>query len=151
MDAVTYPEEKVITFVRDHLIPLRVAFDHKPLASDFNVKWTPTLVTVDPDGKEHFRTVGFLAADDLIASLLLGIGKTHFEREEFDKAIAIFDTLLSSHPKTSYAPEAIYLRGVAQYKSTHDAKPLKSAYEKLSAEYPQDEWTKRAYPYRLIN
>ncbi len=150
MDAVTYPEEKVINFIRDHVIPLRVAFDHKPLASDFNVKWTPTLITVDSDGREHFRTVGFLPADDLIASILLGHGKTHFEREEFDTAIAVFDKLLNSYPKSSYAPEAIYLRGVSQYKSTHDAKPLKSAYEKLSAEYPTDEWTKRAYPYRLL-
>jgi hypothetical protein len=28
--------------------------------------------------------------------------------------------------------------------------PLKAAYEKLQAEYPASEWTKRAYPYRLI-
>ncbi|MBI5248613.1 MAG: tetratricopeptide repeat protein [Desulfomonile tiedjei] len=151
MDAVTYPEEKVIEFIHENFIPVRVPFDHKPLASDFNIKWTPTIITVDPDGKEHFRTVGFLAAPDLIASLLLAIGKTHFEHEHFDKAIAVFESLLSSHPKSSYAPEAIYLRGVSQYKSTHNPKPLKAAYERLSADYPNDEWTKRAYPYRLIN
>ena len=151
MDAVTYPDEKVIKFIVENFVPVRVAFDHKPLAPDFNIKWTPTIITVDADGKEHFRTVGFLAPDDLIASLLLGIGKTHFERENFDKAIGVFEALLNSYPKSSYTAEAIYLRGVSQYKSTHNPKPLKAAYEKLSAEYPEDEWTKRAYPYRLIN
>ena len=31
-----------------------------------------------------------------------------------------------------------------------DPKKLKEAYEKLQEEYPNSEWTKRAYPYRLI-
>jgi hypothetical protein len=150
MDAVTYPDEKVSKFITENFIPVRVSYDYQPLATDFNIKWTPTIITIDSDGKEHFRTVGFLAPDDLIASLLLGIGKTHFEHEHFDQAIGVFETLLNSYPKSSCAPEAIYLRGVSQYKSTHSPKPLKAAYEKLSAEYPNDEWTKRAYPYRLL-
>jgi hypothetical protein len=37
------------------------------------------------------------------------------------------------------------------YKSTHDPKPLRASYDKLAAEYPDSEWAKRAYPYRLIN
>jgi len=150
MDAVTYPDERVIKFIQDNFIPVRLAYESQPLASEFNIKWTPTLITVDARGKEHFRTVGFLAPEDLIASLLMGIGKTYFEEEQFEKAIAVFESLLNSYAKSSYAPEAIYLRGVSQYKSTHSAGPLKAAYEKLSAEYPNDEWTKRAYPYRLL-
>jgi tetratricopeptide (TPR) repeat protein len=151
MDAVTYPDEKVASFLHEKVIPLRVEHNHPTLAPQFNVKWTPTLVTVDSQGKEHARTVGFLAPEDLIASLLLGIGKTHFDLEAFGEAIVAFESLLNSCPKTSYAPEAMYLLGVSQYKSTHDPKPLRAAYERLSKEYPNDEWTKRAYPYRLIN
>ena len=151
MDAVTYPDEKVAEFVQNGLIPLRVPFDHKPLAADFNVQWTPTLITLDTDGKEHHRTVGFLAPKELIPSLLLGIGKSHFENERFDEAIAVFEKILKNHPKSNSAPEAIYLHGVARYKSTHQPKPLREAYDKLAAEYPSSEWTNRAYPYRLIN
>jgi len=151
MDAVTYPDEKVAAFVQNDLIPLRVAFDHKPLAFDFNVKWTPTLITLDSDGKEHHRTVGFLGPEELIPSLLLGIGKSHFENERFSEAIGVFERLLKDYPKSKSAPEAMYLRGVARYKNTHDAKPLREAYDKLAAEYPSSEWTHRAYPYRLIN
>lgn len=150
MDAVTYPDEAVIKFIGTRVIPLRVAFDHKPLSEDFNVKWTPTLVTLDSDGKEHHRTVGFLHPEDLIASLLLGIGKAHFERGEFTEAIAAFEKLLADYPKTHSAAEAIFFRGVARYKGTHEAKPLREAYDKLTAEYPTSEWAQRAHPYRLI-
>jgi tetratricopeptide (TPR) repeat protein len=150
MDAVTYPDDKVGSFLKDRVIPVRVLYNHKPLADDFNVQWTPTIVTLNEEGKESHRTVGFLAPEELIPSLLLGIGKSLFEGGRFEEAISAFDELLSEYPKSDSAPEAIYLRGVSLYKNTHDAKPLKGAYEKLAAEYPDTQWTKRAYPYRLL-
>ena len=150
MDAVTYPDAEVIGFISKNLIPLRVQFDAQPLSSDFKVKWTPTLVTLDSYGTEHHRTVGFLSPEELIPSLLLGIAKTYFEADRFDQALQNFEKLLAEYPKSDSAPEAIYLQGVCRYKSTHDAKPLKEAYEKLSAEHPSSEWARRAYPYRLL-
>jgi len=80
MDAVTYPNDGVIEFIQKHMIPLRVAFDAKPLSIDFNIKWTPTLIILDADRKEHQRTVGFLPPEELIPSLMLGIAKSHFDR-----------------------------------------------------------------------
>ena len=150
MDAVTYPDDKVISFINENMIPLRVPFDTQPFSTDFNIKWTPSLTTLDPDGKEHHRTVGFLAPQELIPSLLLGIGKSYFETDRFDEALASLDKLLGEYPKSDAAPEAVYLRGVCRYKSTNDPKPLKAAYEQLEAEHPASEWTKRAYPYRLL-
>ncbi|HMK35496.1 MAG TPA: tetratricopeptide repeat protein [Desulfomonilaceae bacterium] len=150
MDAVTYPEEKVARFIQDSVIPVRVMFDHKVLARQFNVKWTPTLITLDADGNEHHRTVGFLGPDEFIASQLLGMGKTFFELEKFDEAIGSFNRLLEKYPKSESAAEAVFFRGVSLYKSSHNPKPLREAYDKLSGEYPNTEWTKRAYPYRLI-
>ena len=150
MGAVTYPNAEVGEFVSKNLIPLQVKSDAQPLANDFNVKWTPTLITLDAEGKEHHRTVGFLPPEELIPSLLLGIAKCHFDRDRFAEALASLDKLLAEYLKSDSAPEAIFLRGVSRYKSTHDPKPLKEAYEKLQSEYPSSEWTKRAYPYRLI-
>ncbi len=150
MDAVTYPNDKVIEFIQKNMIPLRVAFDAKPLSTDFDVKWTPTLITLDANGKEHQRSVGFLPPEELIPSLLLGIAKSYFNRERFSEALSNLDQLLADYPKSDAAPEATYLRGVCRYKSTHDPKPLKGAYEQLQANYPSSEWTKRAYPYRLL-
>jgi outer membrane protein assembly factor BamD (BamD/ComL family) len=81
---------------------------------------------------------------------MLGIAKSYFDRERFSEALSTLDKLLTDYPKSDSAPEATYLRGVCRYKNTHDAKPLKEAYEWLQAKYPSSEWTKRAYPYRLL-
>jgi len=37
MDAVTYPDDKVVEFINAKLIPLRVKFDSMPFAKNFNV------------------------------------------------------------------------------------------------------------------
>jgi tetratricopeptide (TPR) repeat protein len=150
MDAVTYPDKKVTEFINENLIPLRVAFDAKPLSTDFNVAWTPTLITLDADRKEHHRTVGFLAPEEVIPALLLGLGKSCFDREQFDQALKYLEKVVSAYPKSDSAAEAMYLRGVARYKMTHEAKPLKEAYMELKDKYPSSQWTKRAYPYRLL-
>jgi hypothetical protein len=150
MDAVTYPQGKVIEFIVKHFIPLRVAFDAQPLSTDFQIKWTPSLVTLDASGREHHRTVGFLSGEELIPSLLLGIAKTHFDQDQINEALGNLEKLLADYPRSDSAPEAIYLRGVCRYKSTHKAQPLKEAYEQLQATYPSSEWAKRASPYRLL-
>jgi hypothetical protein len=95
MDAVTYPDDLVARFINANLIPLRVKSDSMLLSKDFNITWTPTLITLDRDGKEHYRTV-------------------------------------------------------AGFKSTHDGKMLKAAYEKLQEEYPGSQWADRAQPYRFL-
>lgn len=150
MDAVTYPNEDVADFISGKIIPLRVPSDAKPLSADFNIVWTPTLITLDINGKEHHRTVGFLPPEELIPSLILGMGKCDFELDRFDSAIAHFDSLLAGYPKSAVAPEAIYLRGVSLYKSTHEPGHLKKAYEHLAKDYPNEEWTRRAKPYSLL-
>jgi TolA-binding protein len=147
MDAVTYPNENVIQFIQKNMIPLRLAYDAH---TDFNPRWTPTLITLDADGKEHQRTIGFFPPEELIPSLLLGIAKSYFDRERFNEALSTLDKLIEDYPNSDSTPEAIYWRGVSGYKSTHKPKALKEAYEQLRAKYPSSEWTKRAYPYRLL-
>jgi len=150
MDAVTYPEKHIIDFVTKNYIPLLVPFDAKPLSRDYNIKWTPALITLGPERQEHHRSVGFLDPDAFIASSLLGIGKYHFDNDRFQDALRYFEKVVTDHPDSSSAPEAVFLRGVSFYKSTGDPKPLKDAYETLNSSYPESEWTKRAYPYRLL-
>jgi len=149
MDAVTYPQKAVEAFFADSMVALRIPSDHG-LAKEFKVSWTPTLVTLDWNGQEHHRTVGFLAAEELVASLMLGCAKVYSDLELFDKAFGALGKLLSAYPASDAAPEAMFVRGVCGYKSTHNPAPLKEAYEQLHKQYPQSEWTKRAYPYRLL-
>ena len=149
MGAVTYPDTKVADFVMSSMVPIQVLADSK-LADEFKVKWTPTIVVLDYYGKEHHRTVGFFPPEEFIPSLILGMGKIDFDTDQFNDAIIHFDRLLADYGNSRAAPEAIYLRGVSRYKASHDAKPLKEAYEKLQADYPASEWTQRAQPYSLL-
>lgn len=149
MDAVTYPEEQVIDYISASTVPLRIA-SNDALADKFDVQWTPTLVLLDTEGKERYRTVGFLGPAEIIPVEMLGMAKLHFGREEFDQAIAGFEKLFSDFPESNQIPEAIFFHGVAMYSHTKDPKHLRLAFDRLAAEHPGHEWTKRAYPYRLI-
>ena len=108
------------------------------------------MVTLDAEGKEHHRTIGFLAPQELIPSLLLGISKVSLDVGRFDEALVELEGLIRAFPESSSAPEAIYLRGVRLFRNTNDSSNLKEAYERLQATFPESKWTKRAYPYRLL-
>ena len=149
MDTVTYPNTSIINFINENMIPLRLSFDAKPWSAEFNIHWTPTIITLDQEGNEHHRTIGFLSPEELIPSLILGIGKMYFDKGNLDKATRNFERL-TDYPTSNFTPEAIYWRGVSNFKSTHDPNALKDTYQYLEVKYPASEWTKRAYPYRLL-
>ena len=150
MDAVTYPDNKVVEYIQKSFIPLQVAYNTKPLSADFNIKWTPTLITLGIDAKEHHRTVGFLDPDGFIANSLLGIGKYHFDNDRYREALSFFENIIADHSLNDVVAEAIFLQGVSRYKNSGDAKYLKEAYHSLNSKFPDSEWAKRAYPYRLL-
>ncbi len=150
MGAVTYPENRVAEFINGRMVPVQLLYDAQPYASEYNVKWTPTMIVLDGDGKEHHRIVGFLPPEEFIPGLLLGIAKASFDRDELGQALSDLDKLISSYPRSAAAPEAMVLRGVALFKTSHQAEPLKEAFEQLKREFPSSEWAKRATPYGLL-
>jgi hypothetical protein len=150
MDTVTYSEETLISFIERHLVPVRVSSDEQPLSADFTITWTPALIVLDNHGKEHHRMVGFYTPEELIPALWLGIAKSYFNREQFEKTHTELKNLLEAHPKSNAAPEAQFLKGVCDYKRTKDPSPLKKMYEILREKYSSSEWTEHAFPYRLL-
>jgi thioredoxin-related protein len=150
MEKITFPDPKVKKFINENLIPVRVRYDDKPMAAIFNIHWTPTFLMLDSDEMEHHRIVGFLPPEEFIPAMMLGIDKMYFDTDRFDSAIENIDKLLSDYPKSNSAPEAVYLRGVSMFKTTHDPKLLKEAHERLVHDYPTSDWTRRADPYRLL-
>ncbi|MFZ2447109.1 MAG: hypothetical protein WAW37_12185 [Syntrophobacteraceae bacterium] len=150
MDAVTYPNPKVIDFLQNKVVPLQLKSDAQPYAADYMVKWTPSLLVIDGDGKEHHRILGFLPPVELIPSLLLGLGKARFNHDRFAEALECFEQVITEYAYSSSAPEAVFLKGVAMYKSTHQPGHLKDAYNLLQVRYHYSEWARRAYPYWLL-
>ncbi len=150
MGAVTYPNAQVVEYINHNFIPVQVSFDAQPEAGNFNITWTPTMIVLDETGKEHHRNVGFQTPEEFIPFLMVGQAKTHFDRNVFDAAITMLEKVIKENPKSAAAPEAVFHLGVAKYKATHNAAPLKEAFEFLKANYPGSEWLKRAQPYSLL-
>lgn len=150
MDAVAYPDSAVIEFINTNLIPLRIPANDPDLGPRYKVKWTPTLLILDAAGEEHYRTLGFYPPEELIPSLLMGIGKARFNEPDRPAAWDCFEKILAGYPSCSLAPEAVYLNGVSRYIETHDVANLIGIYDRLAAEYPASTWLTRADPYRLL-
>ena len=150
MDTVTFQNNDVANYILEKMVTLRVPASNNPLASDFRVAWTPTFVILDYYGKEYQRTVGFIPADEMVGSTLLGMGKVSLDYGQFSEAVIQFNTLLNGCPDCASAPEAVYLRGVARFKTSHAPSALKEIYQQLLAQYPESEWTKRAHPFTLL-
>lgn len=151
MGAVTYPNERVAKFISLNFVPLQVQTSDTAMMERYMVKWTPTLLVLDADGREHFRTVGFFAPDDLIAKFMVGKGHWYLDLEQFPEARAMFEEVISCYPDGEAAAEAVFFGGVTGYKMSHDPKPLRAAYDLLTGKFPQSTWARQAEPYRLIN
>lgn len=150
MDAVAYIDPNVIAFINEKLIPLRLPASDPALGSRFRVKWTPTLLILDSDGAEQYRTLGFYPPKDLIPSILLGMGKAWFNKPDRPAACDCFARIITEYPSSSMAPEAIYLNGVSRYIESHDVSNLIGIYDRLATDYPESEWLVRADPYSFL-
>jgi len=150
MDAVAYPDAAVSDFITRNFIPIRIQASDAELGPRFRIKWTPSLLILDKQGLEHNRTLGFFYPQELIPSLLLGIGKVFFDQPDRPKAISYFKQITMAYPESFQAPEAVYLKGVSQYIEDHDVANLFDIYECLKSRYPDSEWLMRADPYRLL-
>jgi tetratricopeptide (TPR) repeat protein len=150
MDAVAYIDPAVVSFVNQTVIPVRTPGSDPELGSRYKVKWTPTLLLLDADGVEQYLTLVFYPPQELIPSLLLGIGQAKFNLPDRPAACDCFGEIIGQYPDSPQAPEAIYLNGVARYIESHDVANLIGIYDRLAAAYPADPWLTRADPYRLL-
>jgi tetratricopeptide (TPR) repeat protein len=150
MDAVAYIDSRVVNFLHERVVPVRLQANDPVLGPKFKVKWTPSLLVLDAQGEEHHRTLGFYPPEELIPSILLGMGKAKFNQPDRPAASRYFEMIISDYPDSLMAPEAVYMNGVARYIETHDATNLLNIYDRLVEEYPDSPWLTRADPYRYL-
>lgn len=150
MDTVTYSNKDVVNFINNYLIPLRIDVSDGTQDDDFHHFWTPTTAILNMNGDEIQRTVGFMQPQEFLVKMHLGLGKARLDQGKYDTAMIHLKNVLDAVPTSDDVPEAIFFSGVVLYKETSNPVKLKEAYKRLEREYPDDPWTKRAYPYRLI-
>jgi len=148
---VTYPQERVAKFLSLNFVPVQIQTNNTEMMRRFSISWTPSLLVLDAEGREHYRAIGFFTPDDLIATFMTAKGRWALDTEQFIDARAMFEEVISCYPDKEAAAEATFFLGVARYKMSHDPKPLRETYENLKAKFPQSIWTKQADHYRLIS
>jgi hypothetical protein len=151
MGAVTYPTEGIGSFIDLNFLPVQVETSNKELAERYGVSWTPTLLVLDAEGKEHYRVVGYVPPEEFIPLFMVAKARWCMDTEQFAAARAILEEMLGRCPHPRAAAEAIYFLAVSRYKMSQDPKPLRAAYDELKAKYPNSEWVRRAEPFSQIN
>ena len=144
-----YTDPRVVSFVTDNFIPVRVhvqrnADDYKQLTTKYNAQWTPTILMLDEMGNERHRIEGFLPADDFLAQLELGAAHSAFARNDYADAERRFRAILSARRNDEVSAEALYWAGVAGYKATGDAAALKNTASAFATQYSGSTWAKKA-------
>ena len=70
MDQITYEDEKVIEEVMKNFVPVKVDVDvEQSLAYQFGIYSIPTIVYLDENGNEVYRTVGYRSASQILADM----------------------------------------------------------------------------------
>jgi hypothetical protein len=139
-----YPDPRIADMVTGEFIPVRFHVKENPEGfGRFGAQWTPTIIILDPDGKERHRIEGFLPAESFAAQLKLGLARSAFERSDFASAAKLYDEVAGSGDPEA-APEGVYWSGVARYKSTDDPSHLGATHKTLSEKYANSSWAKRA-------
>jgi len=118
--------------------------ENKEAFGRFGAQWTPTLIVLDPEGKEQYRFEGYLPVEDFLAQLENGLAKSAFAHNQFGEAERLYREVAEKYPKSEVAAEALYWAGVAKYKATNDPSPLKQADRDLKERYPDSSWAKKA-------
>ncbi len=151
MGAVTYPDERVAKFISLNYVPVQIQSSNTEMMQKYVVSWTPTILVLDADLREHYRAVGFFSPEDMIANFMMAKGRWALDTDQLADSRALFEEVVSCYPDSDAAAEATFFLGVAKYKMSHDPKPLREAYDALKAKFPHSPWTKQADHYRLIN
>lgn len=128
----------------ENFIPVRQHVKTHPDAMErWGAQWTPTIMVLDPNGKERHRVEGFLDAEPFKAQLQLGLAQAAFGSQQWDEAERLFEAAASSSD-ADVAPEAAYWAGVTRYKRDGDPSALNATHKRLNEQYAGSSWAKKA-------
>ena len=114
--------------------------EHPVYFHRFDALWTPTVIILDPNGKERFRIEGYLPKDEFRAQLELSLARVAFMSKDWADAERRYAEVLEHYPKSKAAPEALYWKGVSHYKASNDHTVLGELPGQFHEKYPDSSW-----------
>ncbi|HYA32315.1 MAG TPA: hypothetical protein VED67_06100 [Thermodesulfovibrionales bacterium] len=132
-------------FINKTFLPLEIHIKENPTGFHrFDVLWTPSVLIMDPQGKERVRNEGYLPKVEFRAWLKMSLARLAFVAMKWDDAEERFDGIVRHYPDSGVAAYSVYWRGVSRYKKTHDPKDLSAVTEELRRRYQESIWAKKA-------
>ena len=110
----------------------------------FDAVWTPTVLIMDSTGKERWRIEGYLPKNEFRAQLEMGLARISFMDKQWSDAEEKYAQIIERYPETVAAPEAVYWKGISQYKIKNDHTVLGGVAQELGARYPESVWAQKA-------
>lgn len=114
--------------------------DHPAYFHRFEAVWTPTVLILDPGGKERWRIEGYLPKEEFRAQLELGLARVAFVQKQWAEAERRYGEVLERYPNSKAAPEALYWRGVSRYSASKDHEVLGALPREFKERYPDSVW-----------
>jgi hypothetical protein len=114
--------------------------EHPAYFHRFDALWTPSVLILDPNGKERYRIEGYLPVNEFRAQLEMGLARVAFMNKDFADAERRYAAIVDRLPDTKAAPEALYWKGVSHYKATNDHTVLGELPKLFHEQYPESVW-----------
>jgi hypothetical protein len=144
MDAVTYPDDAVVTAIGQGFAPFKINLmerhpDFKEACAGGRVMWGPTLIVADARGREVRRWVGWLPPQSFVAELEFCRAMAQYNNGKFAEALAGFDVIVERDTETEIHAEALYWRGIAGFMAgSQDWTALRRSWTRLAEDYPNN-------------
>jgi hypothetical protein len=144
MDAAAYPDEELQRVIDQVSIPVRLnLLSARDTAKELRALWTPTVLFLDPEGRERHRFLGFLPPREYSAAALLASALWAFAEGRVDDAAARFDRVRQEFGDTDSAPEATYWSGVCGFRKTKSTQPIYNACREIVEKFPRHLWARK--------
>ena len=142
---MTYLDRQVADLLNHQYIPVQVDIEEADdLADRYQALWTPNLNLIDERGIRFYHVVGWLPPSELTAMLKTARGYFFLSGKKYADAVPIFKEVFDEFPRSIFAPEALYFKGVSQYKGSHNVENLKEDWTTLQRFFPDSEWAMKS-------
>lgn len=145
MGAVTYLNVHVTELLNENFVAVQVNFEEvSKLVNEFQAIWTPNLNVLDRNQKRIYWVEGWLPPAEFVA--MLGVARGHYflRGKKYTDAEPLYRAVLEQHPRSQFAAEALYYKGISRYLASNDVEELKEDWTTLQRSYPQIAWRIRS-------
>ncbi len=118
----------------------------RDLVRKYDVSSPPTVLVLDPKGREFYRSLGFLPPERFLCHMDMGRAMALFRTRRYEPAAGLFAGVADREPACGPAAEAIYYRGVSLDKLSRDHSNRKASARELARRFPDSDWAYRAEP-----